>query len=227
MRKILYYLILIIFANSFFCCKKEQLKESSIEISESPKNRIKIHESYEERSDTPSIALYRDTLIGIFDGKNKDLLISEPIPESYVPVQKMNDDYYDIYSGWFYKWRVYTQKGTVKEKIIDNTVGITFVKEGDVDRDGKDEWGYICEWPTSNWMGYHIFKNYNGKWEYMIEPTSIWLGHIGGYENEILPEEIIQRSPKKGFVKVKFSDIRNDGADFLIIDTLIRINKDL
>ena len=61
----------------------------------------------------------------------------------------------------------------------------------------------------------------------MIEPTSIWLGHIGGYENEILSEEIIQRSAKKGFVKVKFSDIRNDGADFLIRDTLIRINKDL
>ena len=70
MRKILYYLILIIFANSFFCCKKEQLKESSIERSEIPKNRIKIYESYEERSDTPYIALYRDTLIGIFDGKN-------------------------------------------------------------------------------------------------------------------------------------------------------------
>lgn len=225
MRKILYFLLLFISFCSFFCCKKEPLKESSIEISDVPQNRIEIYENGEERSDTPSIALYRDTLIGIFDGKNKDLLISEPIPESYVPIQKMNDEHYDIYSGWFYKWKVYTQKGTVKEKIIDNTIGITFVKEGDLDGDGKDEWGYMTEWPTSNWMGYYIFKNYNGKWKYMIEPTSIWLGHIGEEENEILPEEIIQRSKKKGFVQVKFSDIRNEGADFLIIDTLIRVNK--
>ena len=227
MRKILCFLLVFILASSFFCCKKEPLKESSIEISEAPKNRIKIHERIEERSDTPSIALCPDTLAGIFDGKTKDLLISEPIPESYVPIQKLNEESYDIYTGWFYKWRVFTQKGTVKEKIVDNTIGITFVKEGDVDGDGKNEWGYITKWPTSSWMRYHVYKNYNGTWEYMIEPTTIWLGHIGEEENEIAPEEIIQRSEKKGFVKVKFSDVRNEGADFLIIDTLIRINNRL
>lgn len=224
MRKLLYSLLALFFCGSFFYCKEPQ-KDIIKTVSGISKDTVAIHENLENRSETPSLALYRDTLLGIFDGKNKDLLISEPIPESYVPIQKMNDDYYDIYSGWFYKWRVYTHKGTVQEKIIENTVGISFVKEGDLDGDGKDEWGYICEWPTSNWMGYHIFKNYNGKWEYMIEPTDIWLGHIGDGDGEISPEQIIQKSNKKGFIKVKYSDVRNDGGDFLIIDTLIRVIK--
>ena len=172
------------------------------------------------------ISQLRDTLIGKFDGKNKDMLISEPILESYEPIQKMNEKYYDVYSGWFYKWRVYTQKGTVKEKIIENTTGIKFIKEGDVDGDGKDEWGYVSEWPTSQWMRYNLYHNDNGRWELLIEPTSVWLPHIdpqdtlyGGHT----AEDLIQKSDKKGFLKVKFSDVRNDGGDFLLIDTLIRI----
>ena len=174
------------------------------------------------------ISQYRDTLEGIFDGKNKDLLISEPIIDSYEPIRKMNEKYYDVYSGWFYKWRVYTQKGTVKEKIIENTTGITFVTEGDVDGDGKDEWGYVSEWPTSFWMQYNLYHNDNGRWKLLIEPTSIWLPHIdpqdtlyGGHT----AEDLIQKSNKPGYLKVKFSDVRNDGGDFLLIDTLIRIPR--
>lgn len=168
-----------------------------------------------------TISQYRDTLIGKFDGVNIDTLVAEPYGEK----SEFNDD--DLYSGWYYNWRVYSKKGTVKELKLENvTTGIKFVKEGDVDGDGKDEWGYVSEWPTSYWMRYNLYHNDNGRWKLLIEPTPIWLSHIDP-EDKVYggnsAEDLIQKSDKKGYLKVKFSDVRNDGGDFLLIDTLIRI----
>lgn len=157
------------------------------------------------------LSQYRDTLVGRFNGIDIDTLIAEPIGEE--------DD------GWYFKWRVFTKNGSVKDLILDKkTIGIHFVKEGDLDGNGTDEWGFVTEWPTSNWMCYHAFTNVNGEWQYIIEPTTIWLPHIDPQENYTIKEEdILQPSKNKNFLKVKFSDM-NDGEDFLIIDTLIQVN---
>lgn len=229
MRNFLFLVIAILLCGILYFCKKVPADEvPQVENDTLPA----IEEEKEEwvAPDTPSIATLRDTLRGIFDGKHYDLLIAEPVKDSYEPVQRMDDNDFDTYGGWFYSWRVYTKYGTVKDKIIENTVGITFVREGDLDGDGKDEWGYITLWPTSTWMKYHLYKNYNGEWGYMIEPTIIWLPHLDEVGNNketktITAEDIIRKSQKKGYLKVKFSDIRNHGEDFLIIDTLIRINS--
>lgn len=166
---------------------------------------------------------YRDTLIGKFDGVHVDTLIAEPFGE-----RSNGLDPNDIYAGYYYNWRVYSKNGTVEElKLEDSTIGIKFVKEGDLDGDGKDEWGYVTEWPTSNWMVYNLYHNNNGKWELLIEPTSIWLDHIAPEDDDYgvnSVEELIQKSDKNGYLKVKFSDVRNEGADFLLIDTLIQIS---
>lgn len=162
------------------------------------------------------LAQYRDTLIGNFNGLEIDTLICEPMDSMTVD-----------YKGFHYKWRVFTKNNTVKPLIIDNkTIGIHFVKEGDLDGNGTDEWGYVTEWETSNWMCYHAFTNINGEWQHIIEPTTIWLPHIDPQDSlyyTIKKEDILRPSENVGFLKVKFSDVRNDGEDFLIIDTLIRI----
>lgn len=151
----------------------------------------------------------RDTLIGKFDGVNVDTLIAEPYGEV---------DPYDKW--WYYNWRVFTKKGSVNElKLEGKTVGIKFVREGDLDEDGKDEWGFVTNWPTSNWMRYHVFTNVNNNWKYMIRPTSIFLPDL----DRLSAEKLVEKSDKKGFVKVKFSDLRN-GGDFVVIDTLIGIS---
>lgn len=163
------------------------------------------------------LAQYRDTLIGNFNGKEIDTLMCEPI-----------DSIEADYKGFHFKWRVYTKNGSVKDFVLDNkTIGIHFVKEGDLDRDGTDEWGYVSEWATSNWMAYHAFTNVNGEWQHIIEPTPIWLPHINPQDSlyyTIKKEDILQPSERAGFLNVKFSDVRNDGEDFLIIDSLIKIN---
>ena len=166
--------------------------------------------------DIDTLAEYRDTLIGNFNGSEIDTLIAEPIVS-----QK-------DYGNFHFNWRVITKNNTVKPLIIsNNTIGIHFIYEGDLDGNGTDEWGYVTEWPTSCWMFYNAFTNVNGEWQLLIEPTSIWLPHIDpqdsiyGYDTE---EDLIQPSDNPEFLKVKFSDIRNDGGDFLLIDTLIKIN---
>ena len=190
---------------------------SLLVVSSFPKEKLNI-----ETKDP--LAQYRDTLIGKFDGIKIDTLIAEPIG-----TKTDTGDPDDIFSGCYYNWRIHTKEGTVKDLVLQNaTTGIKFVKEGDVDGDGKEEWGYVTEWPTSNWMVYSLYHNENGKWELLIEPTSIWLPHLDP-EDEMYgghtAQDLIQKSDKPGFLKVKFSDIRNDGDNFLLIDTLIQIPK--
>lgn len=222
MRKILFLIITILFCGSFFYCKHSTEERRFLPKPENP--AIKNLEEKTSIPDTTILAFYRDTIEGIFDGKQKDLLISEPIKDSYEPLRRIGE-YDDVYSDCFYSWRVYSQKGTVKELYLENTVRIELIKEGDLDGDGKDEWGFISVWPTSSWNRYNLYKNYNGSWKLMIEPTTIWFGHLGEGEGEISPEQIIQKSKKRGFVKVKFSDVSYPQEKFLIIDTLIKINK--
>lgn len=172
--------------------------------------------SKHESKESDNLAQYRDTLIGNFNGLEIDTLICEPM-----------DSLNPNYKGFYYKWRVFTKNKTVKDLILENkTIGIYFVYEGDLDGNGTDEWGYVTEWETSNWMCYHAFTNKRGKWEHIIEPTPIWLPHLDPQDSisyRISKEDILQPSDNSGFLKVKFSDVRNDGEDFLIIDTLIQI----
>lgn len=174
-------------------------------------------EDKQQTTDLEYMAQYRDTLIGRFDGIDIDTLICEPM-----------DSLNPNYKGFHYKWRVFTKNKTVKDLILENkTIGIHFVYEGDLDENGTDEWGYVTEWETSNWMCYHAFTNKRGKWEHIIEPTPIWLPHIESDDSlyyTIDKEDILQSSEDSGFLKVKFSDVRNNGEDFLIIDTLIMLN---
>lgn len=162
------------------------------------------------------LSQYRDTLVGKFNGIDIDTLICEP-------VDFLNSDF----KGFHYKWRVFTKNRTVKDLMLENkTIGIHFVKEGDLDGNGTEEWGYVTEWETSNWMCYHAFTNVHGEWQHIIEPTPIWLPHIDPQDSlyyTIKKEDILQPSKTTDFLKVKFSDVRNDGEDFLIIDTLIQI----
>lgn len=173
--------------------------------------------SKQESKESDNLAQYKDTLIGNFNGLEIDTLICEPI-----------DSLNPNYKGFHYKWRVFTKNKTVKDLILENkTIGIHFVYEGDLDGNGTDEWGYVTEWETSNWMCYHAFTNTRGKWEHIIEPTNIWLPHLDPQDSisyRISKEDILQPSDDSGFLKVKFSDVRNNGEDFLIIDTLIMLN---
>ena len=92
-------------------------------------------------TDPDSLWQYRDTIVGKFNGVEVDTLICEPIPPVY-PVEKD-----ELFGGNYFHWRLFTKKGTVKDFKIDDTIGIEFVKEGDLDGNGGEDWGFLGLWP--------------------------------------------------------------------------------
>lgn len=165
------------------------------------------------------LAQYRDTIVGNFSGSQIDTLICEPLDSISDPT----------YQGVHYRWRVYATNGSVEDVLIDNTIRINFVKEGDLDGDGAEEWGYKTIWETSNWMLYHVYTYKDRKPQYLIEPSSIWDIHLDPNNNcgVFTSEEDIVESYSSDSVKLKFSDVRNDGEDFLLIDSIVPILKNL
>lgn len=89
------------------------------------------------------------------------------------------------------------------------------VYEGDVDGDGKDEWGYLYEWMTSQWRQYRIYT-FDAK-------TKTWK-HL--YYGDLLdtPEyvrasgvDLVEKGPGKGLIKI------NWGAyDGIVHDTIVK-----
>lgn len=168
-----------------------------------------------------SLEFYRDTLIGKFDGVHTDTLVAEPIG-----VKEDQDYPFEGSEGWYWNWRIFTTGGTVNELTLDHrTVGIHFVKEGDLNGDGTEEWGYVTEWPTSTWMSYNTFTFCDGYWSVFIPPFPVWLPHIeredpvsGHYYYN--GADLVSKGNSNGFVHIKFSDVRNEGSDFMQVELL-------
>lgn len=171
-----------------------------------------------QESVTDHLAQYRDTLVGNFCGSQIDTIICEPLDSISDP----------NYKGFHYRWRVFSKAGTVKDLLLDEIIGLHFTAEGDVDGNGTDEWGFVTEWEQSNWMAYRTYTYVDGEFKPFVEPTAIYLPHLDDpADNPDSPglkrEDIVKPSSTPGMVNVKFSDVRNDGEDFLVIDTIMPI----
>lgn len=167
---------------------------------------------------TDHLAQYRDTIVGNFCGSQIDTLICEPLDSISDP----------SYRGFHYRWRIFAKNKSVKDLLLGNTIGIHFVKEGDLDGDGADEWGYVTEWETSNWMMYQVYTYEDKKPQLLYEPLPIYLFHIEPESDSFVSAktDIASKSNHPGMVNVKFSDVRNDGEDFLLIDTIVPMLND-
>lgn len=128
MNKLIYFALLIF---SVSCGSKTQRNSQSVD----------------------SLAQYRDTIIGRFNGIEIDTLI-------YEPIDSLSSKEDGTYGGCHYEWRIYTTNGTVKDLTIENTIGIGFIKEGNLDSNETEEWRYVTQWHTSMWMCYHAFYKY-------------------------------------------------------------------
>ena len=167
--------------------------------------------SSNEECQLDSLVQYRDTIVGKFNGIDTDTLICEP-------VGKLIKD--DLFGEFYTEWRVYTAKGTVEELKIGNTIGIEFVKEGDLDGNKTEEWGFLTQWPTSSWTVYELFTYDEGKWKLMVEPIRIWRDHL---ETSFSESDIAQPSDKKGFIRIKTSDVIDEVTNWIVVDTIVPI----
>ena len=95
------------------------------------------------------------------------------------------------------------------------------VYEGDLDYDGKDEWGYLVTGENSQWRQYNVF-NFdlkNKKWRYLYKDS---------YRDEFLNtrqsiresgKEIVEKGKKKGEIKINYTDYHD-----ILRDTLVQAN---
>lgn len=99
--------------------------------------------------------------------------------------------------------------------------GLVF--EGDVDGDGKDEWGYLHTWLSSQWRQYRIYTydNDTKKWRHL-------------YYGELLdtPEslrasglDIVEKGHKKGYIKINYYSQQDVIKDTIVVATYTPITE--
>lgn len=98
------------------------------------------------------------------------------------------------------------------------------VYEGDVDGDGKDEWGYLYEWMTSQWRQYRIY-NYDSKtktWRHLYydiyDPDKVRLLSTPEYLRSS-GVDIVEKGPRPGLIKINYGTW---GSEFEIRDTIVK-----
>lgn len=165
---------------------------------------------------------FGDTIVGNFNG-SIDTLVALPIdtiPADYDPK--------NVYAGHHYVWRVKSLNGTVSDLTFKNTIGVKMVAEGDLDGDGYDEFGYVIQWPTSDWTHYKLLTFKDGQWGLLIFPTSLWLSHIEAGNDLYNPEGLTERdiawpTGEKGTFHIRYSIYREkvDDSGFLFVDTIV------
>lgn len=116
------------------------------------------------------------------------------------------------------------KKGTVNEMKFDSyKAKMKMIAERNLDGNGKDEWGFIPNYPTSNFRDYHVFKNKKGEWYEMIVLLETWLPHKDIDEFNISQADLVQPSERKGYLKVKHSEMNENNTEFTLVDSLVKI----
>ena len=135
----------------------------------------------------------QDTIVGNFTGKGIDTLYVEMVENPKYNVQ--NDDMEQMY--------IYNlssnNKSIPKIKLYGcDAATPKLVKEGDLDRNGTCEVGYIHTWTMSQWRYYRIFTLVKNEWRYLVEgdylDTPEWFRHSG--------VEVAESGKKKGTVLI-------------------------
>lgn len=106
------------------------------------------------------------------------------------------------------------------------------VYEGDVDGDGKDEWGYLHTWITSQWRQYRIY-NYDNKrkeWRFLYYDTDIDSQRLLDTPEYLRGSgvDIVEKGPKSGLIKINYGTWypKYEIRDTIVNPTYTSISKD-
>ena len=159
----------------------------------------------------------QDTIVGNFTGNGIDTLYVEMVENPKYNVQ--NDDMEQMYIYYLSS----NNKSIPKIKLYGcDAATPKLVKEGDLDRNGTCEVGYIHTWTMSQWRYYRIFTLVKNEWRYLVEgdylDTPEWFRHSG--------VEVAEPGKKKGTVLIHhyyegYDDIKEERIAE-IRDTIVR-----
>ena len=100
------------------------------------------------------------------------------------------------------------------------------VYEGDVDGDGKDEWGYLHTWLNSQWRQYRIysFDTKSKTWKHL------YYGNLLDTPEYVRASgvDIVEKGPKPGYIKINYgtSGVECELRDTIVKATYTPISKD-
>ncbi len=206
-------LYICILAFALYGCQKHNNRESSTDpISDMDMtDLIALCDTYDYLMNSVSGHDEADTIIGNFTGRGIDTIYVETLentannPEGNFIAKSNNPDIPAIQIfGWV----------KVPPKLVF---------EGDVDGDGKDEWGYLHTWMNSQWRYYRVY-NYDSKrkeWRFLY--------YDAGCDGQSLldtPEyvrgsgyDIVEKGPKPGLIKINYGTW---GAECELLDTIVK-----
>lgn len=106
------------------------------------------------------------------------------------------------------------------------------VFEGDLDGDGKDEWGYLHTWLNSQWRQYRIY-NYDEirkEWRFLYYDTDNDGQHLLSTPEFVRASgvDIVEKGPRPGLIKINYGLLDGDYElrDTIVKPTYTRISKD-
>lgn len=151
----------------------------------------------------------RDTIVGNFTGKGIDTIYVFQVDN-----HPKADDFGQYIS--YYAKSNNPKLPSIKLFGYDGEAP-KLVYEGDVDSNGKDEWGYLHTWNCSQWRTYRVYTLVGNEWRFLIDST-----------NELLDTQlkfratgvdIVEKGNRKGYVKINYM---NDSlTDTIVHDTIV------
>lgn len=167
----------------------------------------------------------KDTIIGIFTGLGIDTLYV--CEEEDKPLKGEKAEPYSL--EYFLKYHHYYARSNNPNipdvEIYGHPWGAPrLVFEGDLDGDGKDEWGYTNVWDNSQWRQYRVY-NYDPnkkKWRHLYYDTpdsdKPQILHTPHYIRAS-GIDLVEKGPEPGLIKIHYGEY-----DRIVYDTLVRPN---
>jgi SanA protein len=153
----------------------------------------------------------RDTIVGNFTGKGIDTIYV--YTENHFPKK----DEYDQYNAYYAKSNN-PELPTIELWGCDDYQPM-LVYEGDLDGNGKDEWGYMHTWMTSQWRTYRVYTLVGNEWRYLIDSRCQFLDTGESFRDSGF--EVLEKGNRKGYVKINYMQGCVPDADCLVHDTIV------
>lgn len=128
------------------------------------------------------------SITGCFDGKTKDTITLFPYDGEWEPDIESGDDYF-----FYDKWILISKNKTVPSTII-NSYHPVLVFEGDLDGNGRDEFGVLLTGLHGAWCDYCVYTLYNNSLKEFLN-VYWWDGNEDDYRG------IVRKGSRRGEVK--------------------------
>ncbi len=207
--------IFIILAATLFSCKEAHNKEVDIKhdsdyISELSSN----YYGLPEYLNSVKGHIEESVITGNFTGLGIDTI--------YVVEEEI-----DSINNMYDRYRFYAKSNNPELPTIEMSgcgyATPLLVYEGDLDGDGKDEWGYLHTWLNSQWRQYRVYNYDSGRkeWRFLYYDTDSDEQHLLSTPEYVRASgvDIVEKGPKPGLIKINYGTW---GAECELRDTIVK-----